>query len=61
MPAETHQLMVQVTDIYGNVESEPLYVTVQGSMVHLECGELRLVGFADELRAALVDVEERAA
>lgn len=61
MPAETHQLMVEVTDIYGRVESEPLYVTVQGPMVRLECGDLRMVGFTDELRGALADVEERAA
>lgn len=62
MPVETHQLMVEVTDVFGNVESEPLYVTVQGPMVKLECGELRMQGFTDELRAVVApDVEERAA
>jgi hypothetical protein len=62
MPAETVQVMVEVTDLYGHVESEPLYVTVQGPMVLLACGDLRLRGFAGELRGALVPrSEERAA
>lgn len=51
MPPEV--LMVEVTDLSGNVESESLIVHVQGEMVSLECDGLRMVGFADELRQAL--------
>jgi hypothetical protein len=62
MPEPTHQLMVEVTDVFGNVESEPLYVTVQGPMVRLECSDLRMVGFTEELRAVLqAGEQERAA
>ncbi len=46
---EPQLLMVQVTDIHGHVESEPLVVRVEGGFVHLEL---------DDGRSMLVDLAE---
>lgn len=61
---EPQLLMVQVTDQYGHVESEPLVVRRDGpvAFLELEDGRSILVPDPDELMAALApDREARAA
>lgn len=66
MSEQPRQVMVEVTDQFGNVEAEPLYVIRQGAMIRLEIQGLVLNGLTDEFSEAgviFVDVEpgERAA
>ena len=51
--SEPELLMVQVTDAYGHVESEPFVVRLQAGWAHLEFEGKSLMVDAEELRAAL--------
>lgn len=66
MSEQPRQVMVEVTDQFGNVEAEPLYVVPQGPVVRLEIQGLVINGLAEEFAEAgvvFVDVGsgERAA